>query len=301
MRVFITGGSGHLGSAVVPDLLEAGHQVVALARSDASAAALGTAGATVRRGHLDDLAGLAEAAAAADAVIHLAFKHDLSFSGDFVGAAAADLRVVEAIGTALEGSQKPFVITSGTLLLALAAPGRVGSEQDPASHGPRVDSENTAIALAESGVRSSVVRLPPIVHSTLDRHGFLPTLIAMARKNGFAAYIGDGSNRWPSVHTRDAARLYRLAIEAAPAGSRLHGVADEGVPLRDIAESIGRALGVPARSISAEEASPRLGFLGAFAQLDNPTSSALTQELVGWRPAHPSLLADLDEGHYFQS
>jgi nucleoside-diphosphate-sugar epimerase len=240
-------------------------------------------------------------AAAADGVIHLAFKHDVAFTGDFAAAAAADLRAVEAIGSALEGTHKPFVNTSGTLLLAAAAPGRVGTEQDRVDHGARVDSENGAIALASRGVRSSVVRLAPTVHSALDRHGFVPALIGMARKNGVAACVGDGSNRWPAVHTLDAARLYRLAVEAAPAGSRLHGVGDEGVPFREIAESIGRGLGVPAVSITADAAPRHLGFLATFAQLDNPTSSAQTRSLLGWRPECPGLLADLADGHYFDS
>jgi nucleoside-diphosphate-sugar epimerase len=300
MRVFVTGASGHIGSAVVPELLAAGHTVVGLARSDASAAALTTAGAEVRRGHLDDLDGLREAAAAADGVIHLAFKHDVAFTGDFVGAAAADLRAIDAMGRALEGSGKPFVGTSGTMLLAAAAHGRMGTEQDAVEQGPRIDSENTVIALARRGVRSSVVRLAPTVHSSLDHHGFVPTLIAMARKNGCAAYVGDGTNRWPAVHTLDAARLYRLALEVAPAGSRLHGAADEGVPFRDIAEAIGRGLGLPAVSIAASDAGQRLGFLAAFVQADNPTSSAQTQELLHWQPTHAGLLADLAEPHYFQ-
>jgi nucleoside-diphosphate-sugar epimerase len=300
MRVFVTGASGHIGSAVVPELLSAGHEVVGLARSDASAAALTAAGAIGRRGDLDDLRGLQQAAAAADGVIHLAFKHDVAFTGDFAGAAAADLRAVEAIGAALEGSRKPFVITSGTLLLARAALGRIGTEVDRLNGGPRVDSENAVIAMADRGVRSSVIRLAPTVHSALDRHGFVPSLIAMARKNGVAAYVGDGSNRWPAVHTFDAARLYRLALEAAPAGSRLHGIADEGVPFRDIADAIGRGLGLPAVSITMEHAAQHLGFLAAFAQLDNPTSSAQTQTLLGWRPMHPGLLSDLAERHYFE-
>jgi nucleoside-diphosphate-sugar epimerase len=299
MRVFVTGASGHIGSAVVPELLSAGHEVVALARSDAAATALTVAGAVVRRGDLDDLRGLQEAAADADGVIHLAFKHDLSLTGDVAGAAAADLRAVEAIGAALDGSQKPFVSTSGTLLLAGATPGRVGTEQDRLDGGPRVDSENAVIAMAARGVRSSVIRLAPTVHSSLDRHGFVPTLIAMARKDRVAAYVGEGSNRWPAVHTLDAARLYRLALEAAPAGTRLHGAADEGVPFREIAEAIGRGLGLPAVGITAEDAPRHLGFLATFAQLDNPTSSSQTQTLVGWRPAHPGLLADLAQRHYF--
>jgi nucleoside-diphosphate-sugar epimerase len=300
MRVFITGASGHIGSALVHELRHAGHEVVGLARSDASAAALTAAGATIRRGDLDGLAGLQEAAASADGVIHLAFKHDVAFTGDFAGAAAADLRAVEAIGAALEGSGKPFVGTSGTLLLARAAIGRIGTEQDRLDGGPRVDSENAVIAMADRGVRSSVIRLAPTVHSSLDHHGFVPTLIAMARKNGVASYVGDGSNRWPAVHTLDAALLYRLALEAAPAGTRLHGVADEGVPFRSIAEAIGRGLGLPAVSITAAEAAQRLGFLAAFAQLDNSTSSAQTRTLVHWQPTHPGLLADLAERHYFE-
>ena len=301
MRVFVTGASGHIGSAVVSDFLAAGHEVLGLARSDASAAVLTAAGATVRRGDLDDLDGLREAAAAADGVIHLAFKHDIAFTGDFAGAAAADLRAIEAMGRALEGSGKPFVGTSGTMLLAAAAPGRVGTEQDAAEEGPRVDAENTVIALATRGVRSSVVRLAPTVHSSLDHHGFVPTLIAMARKNGFAAYVGDGSNRWPAVHTLDAARLYRLALETAPGGSRLHGAADEGIPFRDIAEAIGRGTGLPAVSVAADAAGQYFGFLAAFVQRDNPTSSARTQQLLRWQPAHAGLLADLAERHYFES
>jgi nucleoside-diphosphate-sugar epimerase len=299
MRVFITGASGHIGSAVVPEFLAAGHHVIGLARSDRSAAALSAAGAEVRRGDLDDLDGLRAAARAADGVIHLAFKHDIAFTGDYAGAAAADLRSIEAIGAALEGSGKPFVGTSGTLQLALSALGRPGTEQDTRDAGPRVDAENTVIALARHGVRSSVIRLAPTVHSSFDHHGFVPALIGMARKNGFAAYAGDGANRWPALHTLDAARLYRLALESAPAGSRLHGVADEGVPFREIAQAIGRGAGVPAKSVTAEEAATHLGFLAMFAQLDNPTSSAHTREILRWSPTHPGLLADLAERHYF--
>jgi nucleoside-diphosphate-sugar epimerase len=299
VRLFVTGASGHIGSAVVPDLLAAGHTVVGLARSDASAAALRAAGVEVQRGSLDDLDGLREAATAADGVIHLAFKHELTHAGEFARAAESDLRVVETIGAALAGSGKAFVITSGTALLAMAGLHRVGVESDVLERGPRVDSENTAIAMAARGVRTSVVRLPPTVHSSLDQHGFVPTLIAMARKNGAAVYIGDGANRWPAVHTLDAAWLYRLAVESAPGGTRLHGVAEEGVPFRQIAEAIGYGLKLPVTSVAPDEAAKYLGFLGMFAQVDNPSSSVMTRALLKWEPAHSGLLTDLAERHYF--
>lgn len=295
MDVFVTGASGHIGSAVVNELLAAGHQVTGLARSDEAAAALTAAGATAHRGHLDDLDGLRDAAAAANGVIHLAFKHDFN---DFAGAAQTDLRAVEAMGEALVGSDRPFVITSGTLLLALSGQGGVGTEHDTLPGGPRIDSENAAIALAERGVRSSVIRLAPLVHSNLDHHGFAHHLINTARETGVSAYVGDGSNRWPALHTLDAAHLYRLALETAPAGTRLHGVADEGVPFRDIASVIGRHLNVPVASISHEETG-HFGFLSMFATLDNPTSNALTQKVLDWHPERPGLIEDLDAGHYF--
>ncbi|OBI23561.1 MULTISPECIES: SDR family oxidoreductase [unclassified Mycobacterium] len=295
MHVFVTGASGHIGSAVVDELLQAGHHVTGLARSDESAAALDTKGVRVHRGDLDDLDGLRSAAAASDGVIHLAFKHDFD---DFLGAAEADLRAVQAIGEVLVGSDRPFVSTSGTLLLSLLGQGGPATEQDTLPGGPRVDSENAVIALAERGVRSSVIRLSPIVHSDLDHHGFTNHLISTARGTGKSAYIGDGANRWPGVHTLDAAHLYRLALEKAPPGTRLHGVADEGVPFRDIAAVIGRHLDVPTVSIPAEEAG-HFGFLALFAALDNPTSSALTQKVVDWQPEGPGLLEDLDAGHYF--
>jgi nucleoside-diphosphate-sugar epimerase len=259
-------------------------------------------GAGVHRGDLDDLAGLREAATAADGVIHLAFKHDAMRAGDFAGAVAVDLDAVEMMGAALEGSGKPFVVTSGTLMLTFAGiTGRPGTEQDVAGGGPRIDAENRAVALAERGVRSSVVRLPPLVHSTLDHHGFGPTLIGIARSTGVSAYVGDGTNRWPAVHTLDAARLYRLALETAPPGARLHAVADEGVPFRDIAAVIGRRLNLPITAIAADDAAGHFGFLAALVSLDNPTSSTQTRELLDWLPTQPGLIDDLDAGHYFDN
>ena len=300
MRVFVTGASGHIGSAVVPELIGAGHQVVGLARSDSSAEALTAAGAEVRRGDLDDPDGLGDAAAAADGVIHLAFNHEAMRAGDFMAAVGSDLRAVEAIRAALEGSDKPFVSTSGTLMLAVAGiTGRPGTEADVLEAGPRIDAENAVIASAERGVRSSVVRLPPLVHSTLDHHGFGPTLIDIAREKGASGYVGDGSNRWPATHTLDAARAYRLALETAPAGSRLHAAAEEGVPFREIAATIGRKLGVPTVSIASEDADEHFSFLGGFVSRDNPVSSELTRQSLGWDPVNPGLLQDLDEGHYF--
>jgi len=299
MRVFVTGASGHIGSAVVPELLASGHEVTGLARSDSSAATLAAWGAVVRRGTLDDLDTLRSAAAGSDGVIHLAFKHEAMRSGDMGAAVAAEMLAVPAMLDALAGTGKPFVSTSGTLLLTRLALTRPGTEEDSLDSGPRVDSENLVIAAASRGVRSSVIRLPPTVHSALDHHGFIPSLIGIARATGVAGYVGDGSNRWPAGHTLDAARLYRLAIEGAPAGSRLHAVGDEGVPFREIAEAIGRNLNVPVASIAPEDATAHFTFLGDFVQLDNPTSSEATQALLGWKPEHPGLIADLDAGHYF--
>ncbi|TCC48792.1 SDR family oxidoreductase [Kribbella capetownensis] len=299
MRVFITGAAGHLGSAVVPELLQHGHSVAGLARSDASAARLTEWGADVVRGDLDDLDGLRTAARAADGVVHLAFPHDAMQAGDLAGAAETDLAAVQTIGDALAGTDKPFVGTSGTGLLGHAGFGRRGTEDDTLPGGYRIDAENFVIDLAGKGIRSSVVRLP-IVHGPLDHTGFVPGLITFARRNGFAAYVGDGTNRWPSVHTLDAARLYRLALESAPAGTRLHAVAEEGVELRRIAEAIGRGIDVPARSVTPDQAAEYIGYLAAFTALDHPASATRTSELLNWHPTHPDLLDDLAQGFYFQ-
>lgn len=300
MRIFVTGASGHIASAVIPELLANGHEVLGLARSDSSAEAVAALGAEVRRGDLDDLDGLREAASSADGVIHLAFKHEALQSGDFMGAVASDLAATQAIGSALEGSGKPLVTTGGTLMLALGGvSGRPGTEDDQFSDGPRTEAANHTIGLAERGVRSSVVRLAPMVHSDLDHHGFTTVLIELAREHGSAAYIGDGANRWPAAHTRDVAVLYRLALEKAPAGSTLHGVGDEGIPFKQIAETIAGKLALATRSVSAEQAPEALGFLAAFAGLDNPTSNEKTRALLGWEPTHPGWVEDVRAGHYF--
>jgi nucleoside-diphosphate-sugar epimerase len=301
MRVFVTGASGWIGSAVVPELIGAGHQVIGLARSDASAAALTAAGAEVHRGTLDDLDSLRSAAAASDGVIHLAFKHDIAFTGDFAGALDADRRAIETFGETLAGSDRPLIIASGTLGLAS---GRVASEQDgreadPTAH-PRMGSALRTFELASRGVRSSVMRLPPTVHGNGD-NGFMAFIVGIAREKGVSGYIGDGSNHWPAVHRLDAGRLFRLALEKAPARSALHAVADEGVPIRDIAAVIGRHLNVPVTSIAPEDAGEHFGFLGGFLGIDNRVSSALTRELLGWQPTHLGLIGDLEEGHYFRT
>lgn len=276
MRIFVTGATGYIGSAVVRELINSGHKVVGLTRSDNGSVVLEEAGAEVHYGALEDLDSLRSGAVAADGVIHLAFKHDFS---DFASALTADLLAIETMGEALKGSGKPFVITV-----------HVNGEA----------SESAAIALAEHGVRTSIVWLAPSVHGKGDK-GFVPRLINIARTKGVSAYIGDGANRWPAVHRLDAASLFRLAMEAAPAGSRLDGVGDEGVPFRDIAGVIGRHLDLPVVSILREDADAHFGFLGPLAALDIPRSSKNTQELLGWRPVHLALIPDLEQGHYFKN
>jgi nucleoside-diphosphate-sugar epimerase len=300
VRVLVTGASGHIASAVIPELVDNGHQVVGLARSDASAATVAGLGAEVLRGDLDDLEGLRAAAAAADGVIHLAFKHEGMRAGAFMSAVDADLAAIQAIGAGLIGTDRPFVTTGGTLMLAMAGiTGRPGTEDDQSEGGPRIDAANYTVGLARQGVRSSVVRLAPMVHSDLDHHGFTHALIGSARENGVAAYTGDGANRWPAANTYDIGVLYRLALEKAPAGSTLHGVGDTGIPRKVIAETIARKLGVEAKSITEEEAPQYLGFLAAFAGFDNPTSNDKTRALVGWEPTHPGWVEDVETGHYF--
>ena len=297
MRVFVTGASGFIGSAVVPELLGAGHQVIGLARSEASAAALRAAGAEVQRGSLEDLDSLRAAAAGADGVIHLAFIHDFS---DFAASVRADREAIETLGSALEGSGRPLVVASGVLGIS---PGRLASESDepdprsPVS--PRHANARLARGFADRGVRPSIVRLSPTVHGEGD-HGFVAMLVDIARKKGVAGYIGDGAARWPAVHRLDSARLFRLALESAPAGAVLHGVADEGVHIREIAEVIGRHLKVPVGSIAPEEAGQHFGFLGGFLGLDSPASNEQTREVVRWEPVEAGLIEDLEVGHYFK-
>jgi nucleoside-diphosphate-sugar epimerase len=295
MRVFVTGATGFIGTAVVRELLAAGHQVLALARSDAAADSLARAGVGVHRGELSDTDSLAAGARACDGVIHTAFIHDFA---QYEANGATDQRALDAMARALEGSDKPLVATSGTTVLA---PGHVGTENDPPAPAGlgciRAVSE-IVLAAAAHGVRVSVVRLPPSVHGQGD-HGFVPALIDIARRSGVAAYVGDGANRWPAVHRLDAARLFRLALEKAAAGSRLHGVGEEGIAMRAIAEAIGHGLGVPVRSMGDDEAASHFGWLAPFVAIENATSSALTCKSLGWRPQETSLLADMRDGGYF--
>ena len=308
MRVLVTGGTGHSGSYIIPELIAAGHDVTGLARSDSAAAAVSALGAQVRRGDLQDLDGLKEAAADSDGVIHVAHRQDLLVSGGMDAVSAAEVLVMLAYGEALEGTGKPLVVagsigSSGQL-------GRVATEDDPAQPvgdehkgtlRVRNDVEAAVIGLAERGVRSSVVRIANIAHGTSDRVGFLPTLIALAKEKGFAGYPGDGANLWNAVHIRDVAPLFRLALEKGPAGRYWHAVGDEGIPFRDIAEAIGARLGLPVVSIPVDElmVPGYFGFLANIVTKSYPASNVITRRTLGWEPVQPGLLADLDDGHYF--
>ena len=292
MRIFVTGASGWIGSAVVPELIGAGHEVLGLARSDASAKAIADMGAEVLRGDLNDTDVLRAGALGSDGVIHLAFV----VPSVSEAATRTDAEAIETFATSLAGTGKPMLISGATLVI----PGRLATEHDEIiAQGPiaaRITNMKSALAAAEQDVRSCLVMLPRSVHGQGERHGFIPQLIAMARAKGVSGYIGDGASRWPAVHVKDVARLYRLAVEHAPASSVLNAVGDEGVPVRDIAEAIGRHLDLPARSLPAEEFGGMHVFLLGT---DMPASSAITRELLGWQPTHPGLMEDIEQGHYF--
>jgi len=298
MRIFVTGATGFIGSAIVPELINAGHQVLGLTRSDAGVKSLTAAGAQVHRGDLNDHESLRTGAAMSDGVIHTAFIHDFS---KFQEVCEVDRRAIEVLGAALAGSDRPLLITSGTGI-ANSAPGRSATEEDAPDSAhpiPRVASELAADSLAAKGLRVGVMRLPQ-VHNTV-KQGLVSYAIELARQKGVSAYVGDGRNRWPAVHVLDAARLYRLALENLEKGARYHAVAEEGVPMRDIAEVVGRGLKVPVTSVSPEEAPAHFGWLAAFAGRDLPASGALTQKRLAWRPAGPTLLADLEQMRYHEA
>ncbi|HEX4297521.1 MAG TPA: SDR family oxidoreductase [Devosia sp.] len=293
MRVFVTGASGFVGSAVVQELLANGHSVVGLARSDASAAAVEKAGATVLRGTLEDRDSLRRGAAEAEGVVHTAFNHDFS---KFAENGEVEKQAIAALGEALAGTNRPLIVTSGTAFLS---PGKVGTEDMAAvdSRAPR-NPEGAAFAFLPQGVRASVVRLSPSVHGRGD-HGFVPVLIGIAREKGFSAYIGEGANHWPAVHRLDAARVFRLALERGTPGARYHAAAEQGIAFRDIATAIAEGLKLPAKSIAQEELAAHFGWFARFAGIDNQVSSALTRSQLGWAPSEPGLLDDLAAGHYF--
>jgi len=296
MRVFVTGSTGFVGSAVVQELISHDHQVLGLARNEAGAKSLAEAGAEIQRGDLQDLDSLRAGAGASDGVLHLGFIHDFS---RFKEVCEIDRLAIEAIAAELAGSDRPLIVTSGT---ALVKPGFLATEEDEStidpSAFPRVLSERATVAAAEKGLRASIVRLSPSVHGDGD-HGFVPILIALAREKGVSAYVGEGLNRWTAVHRLDSAQLYRLALEKGAAGARYHGVAEEGIPFREIAEAIGRGLNLPVVSKSPEEAAEHFGWFAHFAAIDCPASSELTRERLGWNPTHVGLIADLDHGTYF--